>query len=215
MANPEHVARLKKGLNEWNKWRDKNPEIVPDLSAQNFYNADFHGANFSGANLRGAILNAVNFSGANLRNANLERAQLRATVFSNTDLSETEGLDSCEPLGPSSVGIDTFFLSRGEIPESFLRGCGVSEQFITFGRSLIVQPIEFSSCFISYSHADKSFARRMHDTLQGRGIRCWLDEHQMLPGDDIYEQVDHGIRFWDKVLLCCSRHSLSSWWVGG
>ena len=35
----------------------------------------------------------------------------------------------------------------------------------------------------------------------------------MLPGDDIYEQVDCGIRLWDKVLLCCSRHSLTSWWV--
>ena len=35
----------------------------------------------------------------------------------------------------------------------------------------------------------------------------------MLPGDDIYEQVDRGIRLWDKVLLCCSRHSLTSWWV--
>jgi hypothetical protein len=35
----------------------------------------------------------------------------------------------------------------------------------------------------------------------------------MLPGDDIYEQVDRGIKLWDKVLLCCSRHSLTSWWV--
>jgi TIR domain len=35
----------------------------------------------------------------------------------------------------------------------------------------------------------------------------------MLPGDDIYEEIDRGIRFWDKVLLCCSQASLSSWWV--
>ena len=53
----------------------------------------------------------------------------------------------------------------------------------------------------------------MHDALQGRGIRCWLDEKQLLPGDDIYEQVDRGIRLWDKILLCCSEHSLTSWWV--
>ena len=53
---------------------------------------------------------------------------------------------------------------------------------------------------------------RLHDTLQGRGIRCWLDE-QMLPGDDIHQAVDHGIRLWDKVLLCCSENSLTSWWV--
>ena len=80
-------------------------------------------------------------------------------------------------------------------------------------RSLVVSPIEFYSCFISYSHEDKLFARRLHDTLQGRGIRCWLDEKQMLPGDDIYDQVDRGMRMWDKVLLCCSQHSLASWWV--
>ena len=83
-------------------------------------------------------------------------------------------------------------------------------------RSLVaaMEPIQFYSCFISYSHTDKSFARRLHDTLQGRGIRCWLDEKQMLPGDDIYEQVDRGIRNWDKLLLCCSEGSLrQSWWV--
>ncbi len=102
---------------------------------------------------------------------------------------------------------------RGKIPEVFLRGCGVPENFIEYMHSLVVSPIDFYSCFISYSHEDKLFARRLHDTLQGRGIRCWLDEKQLLPGDDIYEQVDHGIRMWDKVLLCCSEHSLASWWV--
>jgi hypothetical protein len=73
--------------------------------------------------------------------------------------------------------------------------------------------IQFYSCFISYSHNDKPFAKRLSDTLQGRGIRCWLDEKQLLPGDDIYDHVDQGIRLWDKVLLCCSKHSLSSWWI--
>lgn len=35
----------------------------------------------------------------------------------------------------------------------------------------------------------------------------------MLPGDDIYEAVDRGVRLWDKVLLCASKDSLTSWWV--
>jgi hypothetical protein len=72
-------------------------------------------------------------------------------------------------------------------------------------------PIQFYLCFISYNHTDKAFARRLYDALQGRGIRCWLDEKQLLPGDDIYDQVDRGIRLWDKVLLCCSKASLTSW----
>ena len=37
-------------------------------------------------------------------------------------------------------------------------------------------------------------------------------KHQILPGHDIYEEVDRGIRMWDKLLLCASRESLSSWW---
>lgn len=88
------------------------------------------------------------------------------------------------------------------------------EDFITYIPPLTGKAIEFYSCFISYSHADKSFARRLHDTLQGRGIRCWLDEKQMNPGDDIYEEIDRGIRYWDKILLCCSQSALSEkWWV--
>jgi hypothetical protein len=115
--------------------------------------------------------------------------------------------------GPSTIGIDTLYRSKGNIPEIFLRGAGVPDEMINYLKSLVGRPFEFYSCFISYSHMDKPFARRLHDRLQGRGIRCWLDEHQILPGDDIYEQIDRGIKLWDKVLLCCSEASLTSWWV--
>jgi hypothetical protein len=138
---------------------------------------------------------------------------LRATVLTNLDLSEVKLLETIRHETASSIGLDTIYRSSGKIPEVFLRGCGVPENFIKFHKSLVNNPIEFYSCFISYSHADKSFARRLHDQLQARGIRCWLDEKQMLPGDDIYEQVDRGIRLWDKVLLCASKPSLTSWWV--
>lgn len=111
------------------------------------------------------------------------------------------------------MGIDTLYKSEGTIPEIFLRGCGVPENLITYYKSLVIKPFEFFSCFISCSHQDKSFARRLHNDLQARGIRCWLDEKQMRPGDDIYEEVDRGIKLWDKVLLCASKHSLTSWWV--
>jgi hypothetical protein len=36
---------------------------------------------------------------------------------------------------------------------------------------------------------------------------------KLRPGDDIHEEVDRGIRLWDKVLLCCSKDSLTSWCV--
>ena len=33
MANEEHTAILKRGVREWNRWREENPEIHPDLQA--------------------------------------------------------------------------------------------------------------------------------------------------------------------------------------
>lgn len=97
--------------------------------------------------------------------------------------------------------------------ETFLRGCGVNEAMIDSFRMMIGQPIEFYSVFISYSHSDKSFARRVYADLQSQGIRCWLDEHDIKPGDRILDIVDHAIRIHDKILLCCSESSLNSWWV--
>ena len=193
-----------------------------NLGFANLHGASLHGADLSRAyfggadlrraNLRGATLNEANFSRANFDGATLREAHLSETVFGGTFLKGAEGLDSCLYEGRSIVDHRTLVHS-GPLPLVFLRGCGLPDTLIEYVPSLLNDPIQFFSCFISYSHADKSFARRLHDTLQGRGIRCWLDEKQLLPGDDIYHRVDEGIRLWDKVLLCCSEKSLTSWWV--
>jgi uncharacterized protein YjbI with pentapeptide repeats len=189
-----------------------------DLSSANLTEAGCNMANLSQADLRAANLTQTNLTEADLRaaelaGANLAGAYMGWTILGGVDLRTVRGLKTVSHAGPSTIGIDTLYLSHGQIPEIFLRGAGVPEDFITYIKSLVGRPFEFYSCFISYSHADQSFARRLHDQLQGRGIRCWLDEHQLLPGDDIYEQIDRGIRFWDKILLCCSQASLTSWWV--
>ena len=228
MANPEHVKILKQGVEVWNRWRKKNRDLLPDLGG-----ADLSHADLSGANLKDAILAFANISWANLSGVSLEKALCYNADFShailrNTDFNRMEsgdtkyvdvgldsviGLENIIHLGPSSISIETIYKSKGKIPEIFLRGCGVPENFILQMKLLTLNAGEYYSCFISYSHQDKAFARRLYDQLQARGIRCWLDEKQLLPGDDIYEQVDRGIRMWDKVLLCCSEHSLTSWWV--
>ena len=189
-----------------------------DLSRAQLWGANLRLANLAGAdlqeaNLREADLSGANLSGAFLTDSLFPGARFGGTALGDLDLAGVKGLETITHYGPSTVGIDTIYKSQGKIPEVFLRGCGVPEEVIELARSIGRNPIEFYSCFISYAHEDKLFARRLHDALQGRGVRCWLDEKQMLPGDDIYEQVDRGIRLWDKVLLCCSRHSLTSWWV--
>ena len=198
-----------------------------DLSGARLSGADLHRADLSLARLSEARLSGANLLGANLRRADLSLADLRRadlsgtnltgvrvgnTVFGDTNLTGVLGLDTFKHYGPSILDFSTLAKS-GPLPLTFLRGCGLPDILIDYLPSLLSHGIEFYSCFISYSHTDKSFARRLYDTLQGRGVRCWLDEKQMLPGDDIHEGIDRGIRLWDKVLLCCSEKSLTSWWV--
>jgi len=187
--------------------------IRANLSGATLIRANLSGATLGGADLREAGFSWANLSEADLREADLNKASVGFTILGSNDLSLAKGLDAVRHHGPSIIGIDTLYRSGGKIPDVFLRGCGVPENFITFHKSMVNSPIEFYSCFISYSHQDKSFARRLHDQLQARGIRCWLDDHKVLPGDDIYEQVDRGVKLWDKVLLCASENSLKSWWV--
>jgi hypothetical protein len=186
-----------------------------DLTKARLVGTDLTDANLTDAILTESYLAFAKLHGATLKGATLRGARMSFTDFWDNDLSDASGLDEVHHLGPSMMDIATIQKSKGKIPEKFLRGCGVSEVFISYIPSLVgaMEPIQFYSCFISYSHADKSFARRLHDGLQGRGIRCWMDEHQLLPGDKIYTEVDRGIRLWDKVLLCCLKESLASWWV--
>ncbi len=185
-----------------------------DLRGANLLETRLLEADLRGANLRGAYLRWAYMVGADLYDADLAESICGNTNFANVDLSEAKGLKAITHHGPSTIGIDTLIKSKGKIPEVFLRGCGAPEEFIIYMPSLVGgSAIQYYSCFISYSHADKAFARRVHDTLQARGIRRWLDEKQILPGQDILTEVDRGIKLWDKVLLCASRESLHSGWV--
>jgi uncharacterized protein YjbI with pentapeptide repeats len=325
MANPEHLEILKQGVKQWNKWREKHPNLVPDLSEAEVVNAELGGANpvaaylrrakilganlrdanlwLSGANLgaaylrrtkipgadlsdpnlsfsdlcqadlrmtnlnganlsrahlreadlweatlsrailigailseadlgksdlseaslsqadlNGAYLTSANLTSANLRGANLfgadfTGAQTGGTIFADVDLSAAKGLETIEHRGPSTIGIDTIYKSRGKIPEIFLRGCGVPDEFIAYIGSMVGRPIEFYSCFISYSTKDQEFAERLHADLQARGVRCWFAPEEMKGGRKLHEQIDEAIRLHDKLLLILSEHSMSSNWV--
>jgi uncharacterized protein YjbI with pentapeptide repeats len=268
MANPEHLAILEKGVDAWNKWREENPDIRPDLSGLAIPNTDYHGINLSksilraanfyginlyGSNLNNAFLGMIRLGGANLCYANLLRADLciadlRGTNFSNANLSEANcsgchfdgaivrgtnfhkaifkytilanidfnlnnSIQDVVHEGPSTIGLDTFYRSQGNIPEAFLRGCGVPDQMIEYARSLTATPFQYYSCFISYSHSDEEFAKRLWEGLQANNVRCWLASEDMKIGDKIRPTIDESIQIHDKLLLILSEHSVQSDWV--
>ena len=107
----------------------------------------------------------------------------------------------------------TVYLSGDNIPESFLRGTGVPDNFIEYARSLVSAAFEFYSCFISYSSGDQGFATQLHADLQGKGVRCWFAPHDVQGGMKLHHQIDRAIRIHEKLLLILSPASMSSEWV--
>jgi len=90
MAKRAHVAKLREGVEAWNRWRDENREITPDLSLANLERADLAGANLQHANLEVARL-----VDADLRDAHLEGARLLGAWLDGADLrkAHVEGAD--------------------------------------------------------------------------------------------------------------------------
>ena len=353
MANEEHLAILKQGVGAWNRWRDENSEIQPDLTFANLRSIDLKGANFSWAILDHALLDFTNLNGANfdraslirtslnravlkrarfenaflygaqfihsdlshadftqanleclrgerdfqsqetafnntilsysifsfadlsgvnfdhsildgsnlnsaklirtrfrnatLTNANLSEAVLDRTclnktdlrearfgrtIFATVDLSECNGLDTAQHLEPSILSIDELYKSKGNIPESFLRGCGLSDWEIESAKLYnpdlsneeindiqyrihdlrVSRAFQINPLFISYSHSDSLFVNMIEKHFIDKGIRFWRDIHHTTAGR-LEKQIDKAIHLNDVVLLVLSEHSTNSDWL--
>ncbi|MGZ4894372.1 MAG: pentapeptide repeat-containing protein [Halobacteriota archaeon] len=91
MANPEHLKILKQGVDAWNTWRRRHPEIKPDLERAPLSGLDLSHANLMRANLRESHLTSTNLSkalliGAKLNVANLSKAALNDANLCGADL---------------------------------------------------------------------------------------------------------------------------------
>ncbi len=282
MANPEHVAILRRGVEEWNAWRNEHQEDRPDLKSADLTglglrdahldaarlggtrfsgadltgafliaaqlrgahlgdsilrganlrkahligadlqradlaDANLHEANLSEANLRGANLNNADLRGANLSLANLAEANLlgvtlQGTTFGDTNLTGARHLEGCVHHGPSTLDHRTTARS-GELPRRFLRGVGLPDRLIDNLQSLLSDPIQFYSCFISYATADELFAKRLHADLQDNGVRCWFAHEDLKIGDELRPTIDDAVRLRDKLLVVLSETSIGRPWV--
>ncbi len=183
------------------------------LSGAYLSGTDLSDANLSNADLSDAYLSRVILSDAGLRGTDLSQAYIGWTIFGNLDLRTVKGLETINHLGPSTIGTDTIMRSEGDIPEVFLRKAGLSDTFITYARSFAQNPIEYYTCFISYSSKDQEFAEQLYTDLQSKGVRCWFAPEDMKTGDKIRHRIDESIRLYDKLLLVLSAYSIASTWV--
>jgi uncharacterized protein YjbI with pentapeptide repeats len=211
--------------------------IETDLSGANLSGADLRGADLSNANLTGANLGRANlgdayliganlshatlsranlseayFIGANLSGADLSGVDLFETLFVMTDLHNAKGLQSCIHKGPSTIDHRTLWIS-GQLPLTFLRGCGLPNGLIDYLPSLLNDSVQCHPCYIIYASKDQEFAERLHVDLQNNGIRCWLVPENMKIGERSRRRIDGLIGVHERLLLILSENSVSKEWV--
>jgi hypothetical protein len=141
MANKEHFALLKKGVDAWNQWRGEHPKTRPDLYAADLKRINLRGANlnrsnFSGTDLTGADLSLTkimmaDFTESNLTEANLSDAKLSRSSFLNANLSGANlsgaNLYESDFKNTALVGADLFraALIRNSFEGANLDGCKI------------------------------------------------------------------------------------------
>ena len=215
-ANLSSANLSRANLGKANLW-------LADLSYANLSSANLGSANLRSANLGNTDLSRVDLSRANLsranlnnaclRSANLSEAHLWSTIFARNNLSTVKGLTEINHSGPSHIELHTVKLPQDGSALHFLRGAGIPDELIDWYRASIMKPIQYASCFISYSSSDELLARRLHADLQDQGVRCWFAPEDMKIGDRIRPKINEMIHVQDKLLLILSESSVQSKWV--
>lgn len=63
--------------------------------------------------------------------------------------------------------------------------------------------------FLCHSSGDKAAVRELHRKLKGSGFSPWLDEEELLPGQDWRAEISAAIRACHAVIVCLSKQSVS------
>lgn len=128
MANQEHVAILRQGVEVWNQWIKGHFGVLPDFSTPYMVSPGFGKvsepdteiarAGLSGMNLSGVNLGGANLSGTNLNRVNLSHANLTGARLTYADLQEANFIQA-ELTGVDFTGSD---LAGANLTEAIIGG---------------------------------------------------------------------------------------------
>ncbi len=63
--------------------------------------------------------------------------------------------------------------------------------------------------FLAHASEDKHSVRHLHAQLTGRGFKPWLDEIDLIPGQNWPVEIPKVIKQSDVFLACLSKNSVS------
>ena len=214
MANKKHLQIIKQGTDAWDRWREKNLEVKPDLSeanlsGENLGQAELSGANLSRADLRKANLGGANLNWAELTGANLAGADLSGAYLSRADL-KWANLAEAKLAGADLLEAN---LSRADLSESDLSGADL--------RGTDLREANFSRS--NLGGANLSGADLRNANLSGAALRgTHLSEANLSRADlsgaylesaDLMNASLSETNLEEAVLTDCRVYGLSSWGV--
>ena len=123
MADEEHLRiLLEEGVEAWNAWRLKNPEIKPELNEADLVDAKLKGANFKDGNFH-----LTHFINADLSNADFGNAYIGVANFTEADLSGANLKKAMAVMAKLfSASLEGADLRGTNLPEANLRGANLT-----------------------------------------------------------------------------------------
>src|SRR5881275_3303861 len=67
--------------------------------------------------------------------------------------------------------------------------------------------------FLSHSAKDKAVVRPIAERLRADGLRVWLDDWEIRPGDSIPAKIEEGLEHSRLLVLCMSANAFGSDWA--
>lgn len=146
MADKNHIAILKSGVQTWNEWRRENPNIKPNLREIDISNQDLRGIDFVETNLLYANLSNSNLEGASIVSSSLGNANLKNVNLRNVSLINT----SLRLANLSNANLNKTDFTESDLTQSILVECQINESSF-YGANLFQADLRNSdlinSCF--------------------------------------------------------------------
>ena len=141
VPNKRHFNVLNRGAKSWNRWREKNYSVIPqlagakpkedyldkidlnhaDLRGSHLKNKSLRSSDLRGADLRGANLSGTDLTNANLWGANLSEAILIDAILCNANFKEAD-LSNADLTGADMRGAN---LNSANLEYAILKYCYV------------------------------------------------------------------------------------------
>jgi len=148
IPNKRHLNALNKGVKSWNRWREKNYRVIPQLAGAkpkedyldeiDLHHADLKGSflqnkSLRASKLRGAILSEANLKNANLSDADLLGADLSGANLAGVNLTNANlwGANLSEAILVDAILCDANFkqanLSNADLTHADMRGTNLNQ----------------------------------------------------------------------------------------